>query len=322
MRAAVVTASGLEIRDVEKPVPKPDQVLVRVRAAGVTRNELTVATGQKHGSRGGVGAVAGSEYSGEVAEVGANVTGWKPGDRVMGSGPGAFAEFSAVDPGRMLPFPAFAKSFEQACALPAGLHTTHDALMTQGKLQPAQSVLIQGASSTVGLMGMQIAKAKGASLVIGTSTNAERRARLKEFGADLALDSRDPGWVDEVAKATNGGVDLIVDMVAGGVANQNMEAVKVLGRIVNIGRLGGNTGEFDFDLHGRKRIQYIGASFRTRTPDEVREIYRKMWADVGGLVSEGKLSVPVDSTFPLEQVNAALEKSRNNRQFGKIVVMI
>lgn len=101
-----------------------------------------------------------------------------------------------------------------------------------------------------------------------------------------------------------------------------MQAVKVLGRIVNIGRLGGNTGEFDFDLHGRKRIRYIGASFRTRTPDEVREIYRKMREDLGELVAAGKLTIPVDSTFPLERVNEALERSRRNLQFGKIVVMI
>jgi len=322
MRAAIVGTGGLEIRDVPTPSISPDQVLVRVRACGVTRADLTVASGLKHGYRGGPGAVSGSEFSGEVAEVGANVRGWKVGDRTMGSAPGACAEYVAADPGRMLPFPAAAKSFEQAAALPASLHTTHDALVTNGKLAPGQSVLIQGASSTVGLMAMQLAKAKGARLVIGTSTNPQKRARLREFGADLALDSRDPGWVAQVIEATGGGVDLIIDMVAGYVANQNLEAVKVLGRIVNIGRLGGMIGEFDFDLHGRKRIRYIGASFRTRSADEVREIYRNMWADVGALVDEGKLTIPLDSTFPLDRVNEALDRSRQSLQFGRIVVTI
>ena len=113
-------------------------------------------------------------------------------------------------------------NFEEAATLPVALATMHNAIVTHGALQPGQSVLIQGASSGVGLMGMQIAKLKGARMVIGSSTDATRRGRLKEFGADLAVDSMDPGWVDRVLKATDSeGVDLIVDQVSGGVANQN-----------------------------------------------------------------------------------------------------
>src|SRR4029434_8675993 len=132
-------------------------------------------------------------------------------------------------------------------------------------------VLIQGASSGVGLMAMQIAKLKGAKLVMGTSTDAGRRARLKEYGAALALDTTDASWVDQVLEATDGaGVDLIVDQVSGKLANDNLRATKYEGRIVNVGRLGGMKGEFDFDLHALRRIDYIGVTFRTRTPDEVR----------------------------------------------------
>src|ERR671936_702272 len=103
---------------------------------------------------------------------------------------------------------------EEAATLPVALTTMHNAVVTNGALQAGQSVLIQGASSGVGLMAMQIAKLKGAKLVIGSSTDATRRSRLKEFGADLAIDSSDPGWVDQGLNATNGeGVDLIVDQV-------------------------------------------------------------------------------------------------------------
>ena len=134
-------------------------------------------------------------------------------------------------------------------------------------------MLIQGASSGVGLMGLQIAKLKGARLVIGTSTNAGRRERLKEFGADLAVDTTEKDWAQKVLDATGGkGVDLIVDQVSASVANENMKAAAVLGRIVNVGRLGGFKGEFDFDLHAMKRIDYIGVTFRTRSVEEVREI--------------------------------------------------
>src|SRR6202043_4030082 len=125
--------------------------------------------------------------------------------------------------------------------LPVALATMHNAVVTNGALQAGQSVLIQGASSGVGLIAMQIAKFKGAKLVIGSSTEAMRRGRLKEFGADLAVDSSDPGWVDQVLKATGGeGVDLIVDQLSGKVANQNLAATKIKGRIVNVGRLGGD----------------------------------------------------------------------------------
>ena len=135
--------------------------------------------------------------------------------------------------------------------------------------------MIQGASSGVGLMGLQIAKLKGARFVIGTSTNAARRERLKEFGADLAIDTTQPNWSEKVLAATDGkGVDLIVDQVSASVANENMKATAVLGRIVNVGRLGGFKGEFDFDLHALKRIDYIGVTFRTRSVEEVREIVR------------------------------------------------
>src|ERR1043165_4727354 len=112
---------------------------------------------------------------------------------------------------------------------------------------------------------------------MGTSTNPARRPRLKEYGCDLALDSGDPTWPDQVKKATGSkGVDLIVDQISASVANQNLAAAATLGRIVNVGRLGGMKGEFDFDLHALKRIDYIGVTFRTRTIDDVREINRVM----------------------------------------------
>ena len=110
--------------------------------------------------------------------------------------------------------------------------------MTNCRLKKGESVLVQGASSGVGLMALKIAKLMGAGLFIGTSTNDARRARLKEFGADLALDSRSTDWVEAAQKATGGkGVDLIIDQISGYVANANMQAARVLGRIVNVGRL-------------------------------------------------------------------------------------
>jgi len=170
---------------------------------------------------------------------------------------------------------------------------------------------------------MQIGKLMGASLVLGTSTNVARRARLSEFGCDVALDSSDPNWPGEVKKATGDkGVNLIVDLISGGVANGNLEAAALLGRIVNVGRLGGMKGEFDFDLHALKRIDYIGVTFRTRTPDEVREINRAMYADLWPAIEAGKLSLPIDKTYKLDDIAAALALMRANQHFGKIVIVV
>jgi len=117
--------------------------------------------------------------------------------------------------------------------------------------------------------------------VIGSSTDAARRGRLKQFGADLAVDSSDPGWVDQVLQATRGeGVDLIVDQVSGKVASQNLAATKIKGRIVNVGRLGGTHADFNFDLHAARRIHYIGVTFRTRSIEEIRDIFSEVRNDI------------------------------------------
>jgi len=323
MKAAVVTDGGLEIRNVEKPAPGPDQVLVRVRAAGLNRADLQVAAGRSHGGIGGPGTVLGLEFAGEVEAVGGAVKTVKPGDRVMGSGAGGYAEYAVADWGRVSPVPANNMSWEQAATLPIALQTMHNALVTAGRLKAGETVMIQGASSGVGLMGLQIAKLKGARLVIGTSTNAARRQRLQEFGADLAVDSTEANWPEKVLAATDRkGVDLIVDQVSASVANENMKAAAVLGRIVNVGRLGGFKGEFDFDLHALKRIDYIGVTFRTRSVEEVREIVRRMRADLWGHVESGKLALPIERTFPLDQAAAALAHMRANQHFGKIVLTV
>jgi NADPH2:quinone reductase len=159
--------------------------------------------------------------------------------------------------------------------------------------------------------------------VIGSSTDAGRRARLKDFGADLAVDSSDPGWVDQVLKATNGeGVDLIVDQVSGRVASQNLAATKVKGRIVNVGRLGGTHADFNFDLHAARRITYIGVTFRTRSMEEIREIFDEVRKDIWGAVESRKLQLPIDRVFAFDDIGKAFEHMEANRHLGKIVVTL
>jgi NADPH:quinone reductase len=322
MKAYVYGAKGAEITDVAKPVAKGTQVLVRVRACGLNRADLGMTKGHTHGSAGGAGTVLGMEWAGEIAELGPEAKGVRIGDRVMGSGGGAFAEYTLADHGRLFRNPSN-MNFEEAATLPVALATMHNAVVTNGALQPGQSVLIQGASSGVGLMAMQIAKLKGAKIVIGSSTNAVRRGRLKEFGADLAVDSSDPGWVRQVLDATGGeGVDLIVDQVSGKVASQNLAATRIRGRIVNVGRLGGTHADFNFDLHAARRISYIGVTFRTRSIQEIRDIFDRVREDIWPAVESRQLQLPIDKVFAFADIGKAFDRMEANQHLGKIVVTL
>jgi NADPH2:quinone reductase len=323
MKAAIVTDQGVQYSDAPKPAPRANEILIRVRAASLNRADLAVAAGHRHGAVGGAGTIVGLECAGEVEAVGAGVTEFKPGDRVMSSAAGGFAEYAVADAGRAHKVPANNMSWEQAACMPVALQTMHNALVGAGRLKKGESVLIQGASSGVGLLGMQIARHMGAAVVMGSSTNDGRRARLKEFGCDIAVDTRDPTWPDKVKEATGGkGVDLIVDQVSAGVMDQNMEAAAILGRIVNVGRLGGMKGSFNFDLHALKRIDYIGVTFRTRSPEEVRAIVQTARKDLWPAIEVGTLHLPIDRTFPLAQAAEALAHMKANAHFGKIVLVV
>ena len=299
MKAAVVGDNGFGIVDVAEPRPAPDQLLVRVRACGLNRADLMVASGMTHGASSGPGAMIGIEYAGEVVEAGAAARGAKPGDRVTCSGTGGWAEYAVADSGRALPVPP-GMGWAQAASLPVALTTMHNALVTVGRMQAGEAVMIQGASAGVGLMGLRIAKAKGARLVVGSSTDAGRRARLADHGADLAVDSRDDGWVGQVLDATGGkGVELMIDQISGYAANANLAATAILGR-----------------------IDYVGVTFRSRSPEEVRVVFREMQADLWGAVEAGELALPIDSEFSFDDAHAAVARMRTNDHFGKIVLRI
>jgi NADPH2:quinone reductase len=322
MRAALVTDTGLTITEREHPAPSPQQVRVKVATAALNRADLAVISGGRHGSHGGPGTVPGMEWAGTIEAVGAQVPGLKPGDRVMCSGMGGYAEYAVTDWGRVMRIPD-ALSFEDAVTQPVAIQTMHNALITAGAMKPGESVLIQGASSGVGLMAMKIARLMGAARVIGTSTHAGRRARLAEFGADAAIDTTQPDWHDQVVRANGGeGVDLVIDQLSGTYGTGNLHACKVLGRVVNVGRLAGRFAEFDFDLHALKRITYVGVTFRTRSVQEIRDINVAAQADLGAAIAAGSLVLPIDRVFAFEDLAQAFEHMRTNQHFGKIVIRL
>ena len=323
MRAVLVVKNGVEILDVETPSPKKNEVLVKVFSCGLNRADLIVADGGAHGSSGGSGTIVGMEFSGEVVEFGSEVNGLKIGDRVMCSGSSAWAEYAITDWGRVIKIPDNNMDFDTACTLPIALGTMHNAIVTTGQFQKGQSILIQGASSGVGLMGLQVAKYMEAKIVIGTSTKSEKYSKLQEIGADFVVNSQDLNWVEQVLDLTDGeGVDLIIDQLSGHTVNQSMSATKIKGNIVNVGRLAGGEMNFNCDLHALRRINYKGVTFRTRSLDEVRKVYSNMWNDFKSLIIDRTFSLPIEKTFDFEEVELALSYMRENKHFGKLILKL
>ena len=314
MKAIVSTPEGARLADAPMPQPQAHEILVRVKAASLNRADLAGLAAKD-------GKVIGMEWAGEVVQAGADSGPYQPGDRVMCTGAGAFAEYAVTDGGRASMIADAGMAYEEATVLTLALQAMHDALVTHGRLARGDAVLIHGASSGVGLMGLQIARLLGAGTVIGTSANAERRARLAEFGADTALDPAQPGWHQRVLDATGGkGADVIVDQVTGPQFAETLQSAAIGARIVNLGRLGGASGAFDFQLHALRRLSYIGVTFRTRSVDEVRRLNAAMLGDLGAAIADRRLKLPIDSRFALADAGAALARMGANRHFGKIVL--
>lgn len=323
MKAITLGDSGVKLTEIDTPAPKSNQILVKVKACGMNRSDLLETQGQSFGHLSGDTKVLGGEFAGEAVEVGSEAEGLSVGDKVMCRGGSGWAEYAVANWRRAAPMGDADIPWEQAACVQGALQTMHDAIVTNGRFKSGQTALIQGASSGAGLMGLQVARAMGAKLVIGTSGNAERRARLPEFGADRALDSGDVNWVEQVLDATDGnGVDITVDMLSGDFVNKNMQATAVHGYVINIGRLAGMSTEFNCDLHAARRLHYIGTTGRSRSMDEHEAVRRKANDDLWEAVVRGEVRSPIDRIFPLEEAPTALARMNGNEHFGKIVLRV
>jgi NADPH2:quinone reductase len=314
MKAIVAAPQGAQVAELPMPVPGPHEILVRVKAASLNRADLAGLAAKD-------GKVIGMEWAGEVVQAGSEAGPWQEGDRVMCTGAGAFAEYAVTDGGRASRIPDASLPWEEATVLPLALQAMHDALVTHGRVARGDDVLIHGASSGVGLMGLQIARLLGARRVFGTSTRADRLAQLSAFGADVAIDASQPGWHERILSATDGkGVQVIVDQVTGKDFASTFKTAAIGARVVNLGRLGGADGQFDFQLHALRRISYVGVTFRTRSAQEIRDLNARMLADLGEAIAARRLRLPIDSRFALAQAGEALAHMAANRHFGKIVL--
>ena len=329
MRAVVIDPElrDLVVADVADPVAGPGTLLVRVRAAGLNRADLIMRAGNyvtgtsRSGATSAKRVVAGGELAGEVVGVGDGVTGWRVGDRVMSQGAG-YAELAAVDARLAMHVPALL-SWEEAGALPVALLTMHDALVTNGRWQTGESVLVHAVTSGVGVIGAQLALHLGAPVVIGTSRTPAKRAKLAALIDDARLVLVDPADVVTTALERTGGhgIDVAIDNVGASAIAATLEAAAVKGRIIQVGRLGGRTGTLDLDELARKRVALIGVTFRTRTIDERVAVARAAMADLADTVASGALRPPVHETFPLAEARAAQDALARDEHLGKIVLV-
>lgn len=325
MKAVVIeeTGGGRQVRlaDIPQPQAGKGEVLVRVRAAAMNRADLMMNAAHREGTSAGAHAVAGMEFAGEVVEVGAGVQGFAPGDRVMAFGQAAFAEYTVVDYRLLIRIPGQI-AWKDAAALPVALETMHDALITHGHLASGNTVLIQGAASGVGLIGMQIARVCGAGRILGAGRSLERLSGLEKYGMDVAIDTSQADWPKAVQAAAPEGAHVIVDMVSGPMVKGELEAAAIGGRVVNVGRLGGRGAEFDFDTHARKRITYTGVTFRTRSTEEIQVLIGAMLRDLTSALAAGKIAMPISSVHALDEAPAVYAAMKANTHLGKLVYQI
>ncbi len=318
VRVIPAAAGGrVEVQEVPQPVAGSRQVLVRVRASGLNRGEITQAKDRRSGEP----ITAGVEFAGEVADVGAEVTSWKPGDRVMGHGRECQAQYVLSDPRALMRVPD-AMSWIEAATFPNVYVTAHDALVVNGELKRGESVLVNGASDGVALAAIQIAALFGAKPVIATSRSAAKLERLTALGVDVAIDSARSQAEAVMAATGNRGVDVIVDTVGGPAFEQNMNSLAIKGRLVQIARLGGSTAQIDLSVLWLRRLKLVGVTFRTRSEEERLACIEACARDLLPHLEAGRIRPVIDRTFPFENVVEAHAYMQRSEHFGKIVLTV
>lgn len=321
MKALVVLPGSerreLSLAEISSPEPRPDDLVVAVRYAGFNRADLALS--DSHYPTTGAPIAAGKELAGTVIGIGSECVGFQIGDRVMALSNGCFAQIAAVDHRLAIPLPDHLP-ITTAAALPAWYLTAHNALVTEGGIAAGGSVLVQGATTGVGLAVAQLAKLRGAGLILGVGRNSEKLARLAEVGFDAALQANSD-WPAEVARLTEGrGVDVVVDMVGGETLNPNLVSLRLGGKMVAVGRLGGGKTILDLETLALKRLSIVGVTFRSRSLAERATIVEAFRRDVMESVSEGALSPVIDRIFAIEAFREARDYVMQDSHFGKVML--
>ena len=327
MKAIVITSPGgpevLQLQEIPDPIAGPEDLLVRVRATALNRADLQ----QRRGGYPQPGPkpaheVPGLEFAGDVLAVGERVIGFATGDRVMGLlAGGGYAEKTVIHQRQAMKVPA-GLSWLEAGAIPEVYITAHDALL-QCNLFPGESVLIHAAGSGVGVAAIQIAKAMGAGLVLGTAGSDDKLERAKALGMDVGINYNTQDFAAEVLAATGGvGVDAILDVVGVEYWEKNLRAIALRGRMILVGLMSGASGQVNIGALLGKRAQVRGTTLRARPLEEKALATRLFEKTVLPAISRGTVKVVVDRVFPLAEAGAAHAYMETNANFGKIVLEV
>ncbi|HEY7994054.1 MAG TPA: NAD(P)H-quinone oxidoreductase [Candidatus Eremiobacteraceae bacterium] len=317
MKALVITRPGgpdvLSVVDRPKPQPRGDEVLVRVRAAGVNRADIMQREGHYPAPPDSPQDIPGLEYAGVVEAIGPDVSTRKVGQRVFGLvGGGAQAEYLVTREHLSLLVPDAVDDID-AGAIPEAYITAHDALYTQGALARSERVLIHAVGSGVGIAALQLAKARDC-MVFGTSRTADKLEKAKALGLDVAIDPASAPF-DHVAHD----IDVVIDFVGAPYLEQNLKALRTRGRLIVVSTLGGASASLPLRTLMTKRLRINGTMLRARPFDEKVEATRAFEHDVMPLLANGAIRVQIDTTFRLDHAAAAHELVASNVNFGKVV---
>lgn len=325
MRAVVVREPGdesvLEIGEVETPSPGSGELRIRVRAFAVNRADLMQRRGL-YPPPPGASELLGLECAGEVAEVGPGVTGWSVGDRAMALLPGGgYAEEVVVPAGCAMRVPE-ALSLEEAAAVPEVFLTVFLNVFELGALPEGGSALVHGGGSGIGTTAIQMVKEAGGRIVV-TAGSAEKCARCRELGADVAVDYRSEDFAEAARKATDGeGVDVVLDSIGAPYLKDNLKALRTGGRLVVIGLMGGAKAELHLGVLLTRRLQVIGSTLRARPVDEKAALVRSFESRFGEALAARRIGPVLDRVWPMERVADAHRAMQASEHFGKIVLTV
>ena len=330
MRAVVLNEYGdtdvLRVVDVADPIAGPEEVLVEVVATALNRADLLQRRGlypspPLAGFPVPAPEIPGMEFAGRVIALGERVSALKVGDEIMGIvGGGAYAERLVVHERQTMPLPG-SVSIRDAAAIPEVFITAFDALVVQGGLTSGRTALVHAGASGVGTAAIQIARAIGARVIVTAS--AGKLAACETLGADLAIDYATVDFVEGALGFTGGeGVDVVLDVIGGDYVNRNISALRVGGRIVQVGTMGGGRTDVNIGMLLPKRATIIGTVLRSRPIEEKIAITQRFVAEMLPLFDQGRLSPVIDSRFSLDDIASAQSAMESNANTGKILIEV
>ncbi len=297
------------------------EVLVDIRATAVNRADLLQAMGL-YPPPAGESEILGLEMAGVVAAVGDAAEGWQIGDRVLGLlAGGGYARQVAVHPQMLIRLPD-TWSFAEGAAIPEVWLTAFSNLFLEGNLKQGETVMIHAGGSGVGTAGIQMAREAGAAVHVTAGTPA-KLDKCRELGAALAVNYKTQDFFEAAMAATGGqGVDLILDPIGAAYLNQNLKLLKVNGRLVIIGLLGGSGAELNLGAVLGKSLRILGTRLRARPLAEKIAITQKFQERFWPLLQAGELKPVIDRIFPIAEAQAAHAWVRQNHNIGKVILEI